>query len=185
MNTTRIPAGLTDLNMEIYLADGKIEFIKDGARHPFDSMDVDDLAIIRAEMDRNPHIDELFTLMGITDPTEQIYRWITCNFGDFDSRADISSSGVFIREYWDCGHRGSCQYEGRMCQLPCGPNGRLTPREIDVIKLVAKDLADKQIADRLCISTNTVCLHRSHIEHKIGAHSKAGITAFAYEHNIL
>jgi DNA-binding CsgD family transcriptional regulator len=185
MNATRIPAGITDLHMEIYISNGKIEYIKGGSRHPFEDLDQLSLTVIRQEMDKNTDLDAIFRMMEIYDPVEQIKKWLACNFGDFDRRADITDQGIIIKEYWDCGQRGSCPYEGKFCSLPGGAGGQLTPREIEVVRLVAQDLADKEIADRMNISINTVAIHRTHIEHKIGAHSKVGIAVFAVEHHIL
>ena len=45
----------------------------------------------------------------------------------------------------------------------------LTPREREVIWLVAEGLLNKQIADRLCLSEVTVKIHRSQAMHKLGA----------------
>jgi DNA-binding CsgD family transcriptional regulator len=185
METTRIPAGIVDINIEFFLNGDAIEFIKGGTRQPFENMDVADLAIIRAEIDSNPAALRALEEMEIFDPVQQIKQWIRCNMGDFDSRADLTPDGIVIREYFDCGQRGTCPHEGRLCTLPAGVNGQLTPREIEVIKLIGRDLADKEIADRLGISVNTVHIHRGHIEHKIGAKSKVGIAVFGRIHNII
>lgn len=55
----------------------------------------------------------------------------------------------------------------------------LTEREIDVLRLVAKGCINKEIADRLCISTNTVVTHRTHITDKLGIRSVPALTVYA------
>lgn len=55
----------------------------------------------------------------------------------------------------------------------------LSSREIDVLRLVATGLSNKEIADRLNISTNTVMTHRKNISSKLGIRSVSGLSLFA------
>jgi DNA-binding NarL/FixJ family response regulator len=55
----------------------------------------------------------------------------------------------------------------------------LTDRETDVVKLLAKGLTNKEIADKLQISTNTVITHRKNLSQKTGIKSVSGLTIFA------
>ncbi|MEI6680095.1 MAG: helix-turn-helix transcriptional regulator [Mariniphaga sp.] len=55
----------------------------------------------------------------------------------------------------------------------------LTKREIDVLQLVAKGLANKEVADKLCISIHTVISHRKNISEKTGIKSASGLTMYA------
>ena len=53
-----------------------------------------------------------------------------------------------------------------------GPAG-LTAREVEVLRLLARGLSNKEIAARLVISPKTVGNHIEHIYAKIGASSRA------------
>ena len=55
----------------------------------------------------------------------------------------------------------------------------LSDRERDVIIGVVEGLQNKEIADRLCISVNTVITHRRNIARKLQIHSPAGLTIYA------
>lgn len=50
---------------------------------------------------------------------------------------------------------------------------QLTTRELEVMHLIADGLTNSQIADKLCISTNTVHNHRVSIFQKLNAHNVA------------
>jgi regulator of cell morphogenesis and NO signaling len=55
----------------------------------------------------------------------------------------------------------------------------LSERERDVIIGVVQGLQNKEIADRLYISVNTVITHRRNIARKLQIHSPAGLTIYA------
>jgi len=65
-----------------------------------------------------------------------------------------------------------------------GPFG-LTAREIDVLRLLAVGLSNKQIALRLVITPKTVGNHVEHIYAKIEVRSRAGAALFAMQHGLL
>lgn len=55
----------------------------------------------------------------------------------------------------------------------------LSAREKEVIVCVIKGMTNKQIADKLCLSTHTVITHRRNISSKLQIHSTAGLTIYA------
>lgn len=55
----------------------------------------------------------------------------------------------------------------------------LTARELDVARLVADGLANKQVADRLCVSVRTVEVHLGRVFRKVGVSSRAELTVVA------
>ena len=61
-----------------------------------------------------------------------------------------------------------------------GPNSdALSDREKEVIIALVQGMSNKEIADHLCISTNTVITHRRNIARKLQIHSPAGLTIYA------
>jgi two-component system response regulator NreC len=73
----------------------------------------------------------------------------------------------------------------RLAAEPEGPPGGLTPREIEVLRLVAAGHTNPEIAERLVISIRTVETHRAAIHRKLNTASRAEAVAFAREHGLL
>jgi DNA-binding CsgD family transcriptional regulator len=65
-----------------------------------------------------------------------------------------------------------------------GPAG-LTPRELEVLTLLARGLSNKQIAQRLVISPKTAANHAEHIYAKINTPTRAAAGLFAMQHGLL
>jgi DNA-binding NarL/FixJ family response regulator len=65
-----------------------------------------------------------------------------------------------------------------------GPAG-LTAREVEILRLVARGLSNKEIAKRLVISPKTVGKHVEHIYAKTHASNRAAAGLFATQHGLL
>ncbi|GAB3762288.1 response regulator transcription factor [Spirosoma pomorum] len=61
---------------------------------------------------------------------------------------------------------------------------RLTPREVDIIRLLKDGLSSHQVADRLILSVHTVDTHRKNIYAKLGISTIAELVRFAIEAGI-
>ena len=95
-------------------------------------------------------------------------------------RADVKA-GLFDADAVEAvlgaaGHRVARRREG-----PAG----LTAREIEVLRLLARGLSNKQIAARLVISPKTVANHTEHIYAKIDTSTRAAAGLYAMRHGLL
>jgi DNA-binding NarL/FixJ family response regulator len=62
---------------------------------------------------------------------------------------------------------------------------QLTPREMEVLQLVAEGQVNKHIAAALNISIKTVEKHRQQLMNKLGIHDVAGLTRYAIAHGVI
>ena len=70
---------------------------------------------------------------------------------------------------------------GRRREWPAG----LTTREVEVLRLLARGLSNKQIAGQLVISPKTAGSHVEHIYRKIDASNRAQASLFAMRHGLM
>ena len=73
----------------------------------------------------------------------------------------------------------------RAVWVPAGHAHGLTPRELQVLRLVASGDTNKAIAATLCLSERTIERHLSNIFTKLGLSTRAAATAWAYEHGLI
>jgi ATP/maltotriose-dependent transcriptional regulator MalT len=68
---------------------------------------------------------------------------------------------------------------------PEAPAGGLTPREVQVLRLVAAGMSNREIAADLVLSEHTVARHLQNIFAKLGVPSRTAASAFAFGHDLV
>jgi two-component system response regulator NreC len=61
----------------------------------------------------------------------------------------------------------------------------LTPREVDVLKLIVEGYTNRQVAEKLSISIRTVEGHRANLSEKLGLHSRVELVRYARDHGLI
>ncbi len=102
--------------------------------------------------------------------------------GDADDAAEAFAAAT--RLFDQLGARLDAEQVSGGPARPALPAG-LTEREVEVLRLIAAGLTNAEIAAALYLSTKTVSRHLSNIFTKIGVTSRAGATAFAFEHQLV
>ena len=82
---------------------------------------------------------------------------------------DLSAERSVTRVQLDWYRIHELGYQRIGSYVPAALDQELTAREVDVIQLIKEGLSSKEIADRLCISVNTVRNHRSNLFRKTNA----------------
>jgi DNA-binding NarL/FixJ family response regulator len=62
---------------------------------------------------------------------------------------------------------------------------KISVREAEIIRLVAEGFTNKEIADKLFLSSHTITTHRKNIMSKLGVNNTAGLVLFAIRNNIV
>ncbi len=79
----------------------------------------------------------------------------------------------------------SPQPDQRPAPAPRGWPAGLTDREVEVLRLIARGRSNREVAERLVISTKTVGRHVENVYAKIGVSSRAAAAVFAMENRLL
>lgn len=66
-----------------------------------------------------------------------------------------------------------------------GATGRLTPREREILQLIAEGRTSKEVASHLAVSVKTVEAHRSNIMNKLDLHSASQLVLYAVRNKIV
>jgi len=66
-----------------------------------------------------------------------------------------------------------------------GERERLTPRELEVLKLICDGLSTRAIAAKLGLSVNTVAVHRANIMNALGVHKTAELVVYAIQQGLV
>lgn len=61
----------------------------------------------------------------------------------------------------------------------------LTERELEVLRHIAEGSTNQEIADNLCLSINTVQVHRAHIMEKLDLHNRAALVKYAIKKGLI
>ena len=90
-----------------------------------------------------------------------------------DSYLYPSAVTALVRDYVERGGRGEEEFDV------------LTPRELEVLKLIAEANTSKEIADKLFISLKTVDRHRQNILEKLGMSDRVELTRYAIRRGLI
>jgi DNA-binding NarL/FixJ family response regulator len=83
---------------------------------------------------------------------------------------------------------GETLLDPALARAPSLPGERpqaLTPRELEVLQLICSGLSNRQIADRLGLSVNTVAVHRANVMNTLGVHKTAELVVYAIRHGLV
>jgi two-component system, NarL family, response regulator NreC len=72
-----------------------------------------------------------------------------------------------------------------LAKAPKEDHQPLSPRETDVLRLMALGYTNREIGEQLDLSVRTVETHRSHIQQKLGLSSRPELTRYALDHRLI
>lgn len=91
-------------------------------------------------------------------------------FKSLDSSAIVDAVANVL-----AGNKYFCDEVAGTCDSGILNEDNVTPRELDVLKLISEGLSNNEISTALCISVNTVDTHRRHLMEKLNAKNAADL----------
>jgi DNA-binding CsgD family transcriptional regulator len=136
---------------------------------------------------------DIFRRYGLAwDEAEALRAWSGSLHATGDRRAAAERLDAAIALYRRCGAGERWIDQLRADGIPAiPPAGRadlpdgLTPREAEVLGLLATGLSNREIAEALVVSVRTVGRHVDNIYGKIGVHDRANARRYARDHGLI
>lgn len=179
-----LPAGLIDDDVEIFSTGDKVFAIIKGCSVEFDSWPAWLTDALKKDLNENPVAIQALLDLGLETDPEMLWQYARCRFGSFDGRPDLKDGEFRHTEYWDCGLRGQCPFEGKLCSSMKMFDQIITSREMQVWRLVTIGSSDKEIASALFISDTTVPQHVRNLCRKCKARHRGELISLGVRLNI-
>jgi DNA-binding NarL/FixJ family response regulator len=153
-----------------------------------------DLSIVRMARMQAPRVRIM--MLGMNDDAHEFLQCIRAGIAGYVLR-DASSQRVLEAVHVVC--RGGAFCDGHLCQLLFNyfeksatslPSSMvrdslgLTQREQELVPLLARGASNKEIADRFCLSEQTVKNHLYRMKQKVGAANRLGIVHLCRSHGL-
>lgn len=186
MRPINLPAGLEDNGLEIYIHKGELRVIYNQRTTSFDLLPDNVKDIFTAHMFSNKSaVKSLKKDFSLEDANDMLLQYIKCNFGNFDMIPDADEDGSIYPECWDCGKRGTCPGEGKVCSRFKGPNGFLTKRETEILFLMIEGKLDKEIADHFGVTMPTIETQMKNIREALRCSNRIEVMNFAIRRKLI
>lgn len=187
---SKLPAGLMDKNVEIFEHEGRAWALYNGERMPFHRMPQDIYNAFFEEMLRDKEAMKALDTMLDKSFSNKFNQFLICRYGALDSTPDLDTSKVnFTPEYHECGNRNNCPFSFVLCDRVIIKTDKgdihLTRKEVEIVKLIASGLTDKETADQAKIALNTLLTHKKNIYSKLGIQSNVQLTLLAVHNNLI
>lgn len=98
---------------------------------------------------------------------------------------EVDKGGTFFGPWLVKGPRDHPEKSSNLSKLLGKRSARLSPREAEVLQLIAEGQANKQVAAELGVSVKTVEKHRQHLMERLNIHDTAGLTRYAIAAGII
>lgn len=177
-----LPAGIMDANLEIFADGTKLMAIYNSAIINFEELPGTIKSVFEKLLDSDTlAYKQLFSEFETQE--EMLYQYVWCNFGGFNMNPDLEDKNI-NKEYWDCQLRGKCKNEGIICKKINSEEKNPTPREFQILFLIAEGFSRKEIANKLGTSEFTVSTQVQTLERKLNARSQVDLATFSLKNNL-
>jgi DNA-binding CsgD family transcriptional regulator/tetratricopeptide (TPR) repeat protein len=127
----------------------------------------------------------LVTLAAVQPPAERLLAWSERVAADLTLEQAIAAiehqAPILDADRRTMGEQSEAQNPKSKIQYTAG----LTAREVEVLRLVAQGLTDKEVAEQLIVSPRTVTTHLTAIYGKLQINSRSAATRFAVDHDLV
>lgn len=186
MNTqAKYYPGMLDANIEIFKSPLGLKVIHNSSIINFDQISMPLYQRFKDELQKSPEALEILMEWFPDSELKRLEKFAECRFGGLDHEPDITHQATQFGEYWDCPLRGSCKGEGKVC-LPIKYNDELLNAvDIKILRLVATDLTNEVIADKLKLALGSLHKIKKELYQKLNILTKQEAALIAKQLNLI
>lgn len=184
--TTRMYPGLRDSGIEFFNDEqNKVKVFSQGKLTDFYDVTFATLIILREALAQENDVDTILKEWFPGSEMKRMEKFASCRFGGLDFKPDIKDMKLQMGEYWPCPLRGVCKGEGIVCQTLIYNDHEITPSEIKLIKLLATNLTNEALADKMHMPMGTFNFFKKELYKKLNVQTKQEAALIAVELNLL
>lgn len=160
----------------------QVIWMQNGCSHYFSDLPIQYFNLLKRAYLKD-HKAQRFLIQVTDDLSRQIELFTYYMYGELDTTPDIQNGVLSTSEnFRDTKNCPSLLWNSKNINIG---NHILTPRQIVIIDLMAKGLADKQIADAIGIAHKTLDNHKQTLFKALNVHSKFDILKLSFQHKIV
>lgn len=188
---SKLPAGLFDENIEIFEHEGQAWALYNGKRMPFSDVPSQIYDAFFNEMLSDNEAMKALDTLPDKNFSNRFNKYLLCRYGALNGTPDYNTSTKnFTHEYYNCGKRENCPFEFKLCdkvKINTEKNGEvyLTRKEVEIVKIIASGLTDKEGSDKAKIAHDTFLTHKKNIYSKLGINSNVQLALIAFHNNLI
>lgn len=180
-----LPGMLCDA-VEFFNNGQNVKVIMNGVIKRFNELPTPIYQLLNEEMHRNTAALEILKEWHPDSESAQIEEFTRCRYGDLGSEGDLIDGKFGPPEFWDCPKRGTCKGEGIICALPNYQGKKLSPKEVQLLKLITTPMTNEAIASDLTLALGSFHQLKQKLYAKLGGiQTKQEATLRALELNII
>lgn len=145
--------------------------------------------------DLKPHYKRQLLIKLLNDPcafkdlgklgyTKALEKYAKCMYGSLDDNADFCENGkISESSNYRCSDNCQCLF-WKSKKINIGKE-EFTPRQLEVLELIAQGLPDKQIADKLSVSIHNISDYKRRLQKKLNTHCKTSTAVKAIKERLV
>ena len=148
-NCNKVYPGMINASTEFFIEDETLFVIQNKKIEPFSKLSASTIVLLEEEIEKASDVKKALFSLHPFSAEKRLKQFVSCRFGGLDFQADVKEGKLQEGEFWDCSKRGNCVHEGVLCKLPFFKNNVLTPKDIQLMKLIATNKTNEAIADEM------------------------------------
>lgn len=159
----------------------KVYFLKKGETKKFQDLKPEYKRQILLRLMNDPCA---FKDLGQLGYTKALEKYAKCMFGSLDSTGDFCADGKLgSSSNYRCSDNCQCLF-WKSKKINIGKE-EFTPRQLEVLELIAQGLSDKQIADKLNVSIHNISDHKRRLQKKLNTYCKTSTAVKAIKERLV